>query len=117
MLLGAPDLGLAVAWITIATEAVLGVAHAVSGHLGEVRVGEPRLEDDRARVHLHPVGMEVGEALRRRDRERLRGDGIVRPARRGNALARRHDAGDPPVDVGIEEVDRRLARGEVTPYA
>src|SRR5207247_264109 len=62
VLLGLPDLGLAVARIAIAPEAVLGVPHAVPGHLGAVGVGEPGLEDDRAGVDLHPVGMEAAEA-------------------------------------------------------
>src|SRR3989442_1535619 len=81
----------------VPVEAVLRVAHAVPGHLGEVVVGEAGLEHHGARDNLHPVGMKVLEALRGRDRDGVGGRRIVRPARCVHALARRHHRRDAAV--------------------
>ncbi len=88
VLLRAPDVALAVTRVRVPAEAILGVTHAVPRHFGEVLVGQSRLEHDRARVDLHAVGVEVLEALRGRDGERLRRGWIVRAAGRVHALSR-----------------------------
>jgi len=108
VLLRVADLGLAVLRVGVAAEAVLRVMDAVPGHLREVVLRQARLEDDRAGVDLHAVRMEVREALRRGDRERLRGDGIVRPARRMHAFTRGDDRRDATVHIRVEEVDGLL---------
>jgi hypothetical protein len=110
VLLRAADVGLAVAGMRVAAEPVLGVAHAVLRHLGEVVIGQAWLEHDRARVDLHAVGTEVLEAFRGRDGERLGRRRIVRPPRRVDALARGDDGRDPAVHVRVEKVDRLLPR-------
>ena len=110
MLLREPHLWLAVPRLRVTAESVLGVTNAVPRHLGEVGVGEPGLEHHRARVDLHPVRMEVLEALRRRDGQGLRRRGIVRPPGRVHPLARRHHRRDPAVHVRIEKVHGLLPR-------
>ena len=110
VLLSATHLGLAVSRLRVAAEAVFRVANPVLRHLGEIVVGEPRLQHHRARIDLHSIGMEMLEAFRRRDRQRLRRRGIVRPPGRVHTLARRHDRRDPTVHVRVEKIHRLLPR-------
>ncbi len=90
-------------------EARLGKPHALAGNLLEVLGREPRLENDRARVHPHPTRPIRGKAALRGHRQRFHAFGILRPPRRVHfrcRYRRRHAA----VQVAFQEPDGALAR-------
>ncbi len=78
-------------------------------HLVEVGLGEPGLQQHRARMHLHAGGAQLGERGVGQDREGLHPGRIGGAARRVR-LARRDHRGGPPVQVGIDEARLELAR-------
>ncbi len=93
-------------------ESGLGQPDALLPHLGEIRLRESRLEDDRPGMHAHTAGTIHVEAL-------TGGNGQGLDARRiawtaGHMHFRRADAGgDAAVDVAFEEADGLLPRGVV----
>ncbi len=85
------------------------------GHLGEVALHQPQLQDRRAAVDLHACGTEGGPRLRRHDRERLEPGDVLRAARKVD-LAGRDDRRDPAMQARLDEALGLLARREVAEH-
>ena len=84
--------------------------HAVLGKLGEIRLVEAGLENDRARVYPHAARAIGGEAALRGERQRLDAGDIARAA--GDVdLGGRDRGGHAAMQVAFQVADRALARG------
>src|SRR5690606_3067103 len=115
VLLGPRHLRKSVRGICELTETELRQMHTRCLQVSEILLLQGRLEHDGTCMHRHSVGMEVVEALLRRDGERFHtGRGARAP--RCVDLPRRHDTRDPPVHVAGEKVDSLLAWSVVTEY-
>src|SRR5262245_52554180 len=113
ILLCPTNLGLAFIRIFEVAEAELRQPYASLRHFFEIFLRECRLDNDRPRMDLHAVGLEIEEAGACRNRQTFYPCGILRPAW-GMDLARRDDAGDTAVRIGFEKTNRSLSRRVIT---